>query len=797
MISKKNRVYISKGFSDFVTRCSRNWFPVALLLLLLAMMSGFFGQGLGLPELFRDDEALWAYNVGKIIRSSLIWGHASATLLILALWAGIYLQDELNPKTAKTAGNELFFSTRVFLRYIGVNSWPFFILLPAAAYLNTDPDNIETTWVADFFKSIGGIVLGLTMAASSFALVRYIIFRIWNRVQDPIGQTFPFNIIFQFARIPLYEAVKELNHALLKNFLDKLNQNGELVGFKYWLRVLLYALIVLIVTGLFTIYPTIVPSVALCVLFIWIVGTYFILSSIKPAIRTLVIIGFGAAFYINGLEPYPNRFPDFGEDAYGAPLELPSYQGTNPSLLNPISSLNSWRQFLASDRLSAARLCDPTTTNPITDTPANFKPPLVVISTAGGAYRSGFWVSKVLDQLLLQSQSGGKLEGLFDHVRLLTGASGGMVGSAYLAALAPNPCDENAKWMNNIEKTLRSDISASRNADEANGAIAIGKFKTNYPIDRDSLAPVAQQILQRDIPRYLLSPIANLVGLKNTLFDWNDWGDRGLVLEQQWGQLAPTFADFKSGEAAGWRPSLMFTPMLIETGQPLIVSNLDSSDLTSIGLKKDGLAMEMFKIFPEMQERLKIQTALRMNATFPYVSPAVSLPTIPSLRVVDAGYYDNHGVSIAATWLQQEAVRKWIKANTSGVILIQIRAFATEVQQDAEHKNTSTQWLTSPLSGVGSARGNGSRARNDQLLENLGVRTESTKRLDLKRNSELDFPIHSIIFENTATSKEASMSWYLPESELRAMDKEFSDKQHNQAALSQLQTIWSELRSKQ
>ena len=39
-----------------------------------------------------------------------------------------------------------------------------------------------------------------------------------------------------------------------------------------------------------------------------------------------------------------------------------------------------------------------------------------------------------------------------------------------------------------------------------------------------------------------------------------------------------------------------------------------------------------------------------MNASFPYISPAVSLPVDPPRRVVDAAYYDNYGVNLAAAW---------------------------------------------------------------------------------------------------------------------------------------------------
>ena len=61
-----------------------------------------------------------------------------------------------------------------------------------------------------------------------------------------------------------------------------------------------------------------------------------------------------------------------------------------------------------------------------------------------------------------------------------------------------------------------------------------------------------------------------------------------------------------------------------------------------------------------------------MNATFPYVSPAVRLPVSPARRVVDAGYYDNYGINVAASWIQEH--REWIRLHTSGVVLIQVQS---------------------------------------------------------------------------------------------------------------------------
>ena len=40
-----------------------------------------------------------------------------------------------------------------------------------------------------------------------------------------------------------------------------------------------------------------------------------------------------------------------------------------------------------------------------------------------------------------------------------------------------------------------------------------------------------------------------------------------------------------------------------------------------------------------------------MSSTFPYVTSAAALPTDPPRHVVDAGYYDNYGVNLAAAWI--------------------------------------------------------------------------------------------------------------------------------------------------
>ena len=68
---------------------------------------------------------------------------------------------------------------------------------------------------------------------------------------------------------------------------------------------------------------------------------------------------------------------------------------------------------------------------------------------------------------------------------------------------------------------------------------------------------------------------------------------------------------------------------------------------------------------------MRLLTALRMNATFPYVLPNVWLPSEPVIDVMDAGLRDNYGPETVVRFVQ--VFEDWIKENTSGVVLIQIR----------------------------------------------------------------------------------------------------------------------------
>jgi hypothetical protein len=309
------------------------------------------------------------------------------------------------------------------------------------------------------------------------------------------------------------------------------------------------------------------------------------------------------------------------------------------------------------------------------------KPRLALVATSGGGIRAAAWTAHVLSRL--QGPRG--VPGFHRYVRLVTGASGGMVGAG--------------AWVAGLQRQgLPEDVSLPT------------------MMQQDSLSAAA-------------------IGL---LLPFGE--NRGRSLEHAWvkytgGLLGRSFEDLRAGEAEGWLPSLVYSPMLVEDGRRLLVSNLDLSVLTSseastLVVERNGdeprevsrallslSGVQLFQLFPHKQSAFAVATAARMSASFPYVSPAGALPTSPRVRVVDAGYYDNYGVDLAVMWLH--AHREWVRECTSGVVLVQIRDHlgnGRRTKLQAAGAGGLLGGLTSPVEAVLRARESSMSFRNDELL---------------------------------------------------------------------------------
>lgn len=422
---------------------------------------------------------------------------------------------------------------------------------------------------------------------------------------------------------------------------------------------------------------------------------------------------------------------------YQRPVALAASYAQAPSLIDPVEALANWH---ASQR------------------DVTLKPKLVIVAASGGGYRATFWSALVIDELRRQSQPSGRFPGLLANVRLMTGASGGMVAAAYHAT---HDSDRSAT----LVERIRHDVAGAA-ADQQRAAEDPGR-----PAAIDSLSSIAYQLVMKDL---LLAPLP-----------WPRTTDRGIALEMQWSSLGVTFASLRQAELEGRRPSLLLSPVIVETGQPILISNLNIVDASNH-------AQHFFKMFPESYGAFKVSTAVRANASFPYISPIAALPTTPLRHVGDAGYHDNFGISAATTYLTQPRVADWIKQNTSGIILIQIRAYPAEIQEldprieqacreptavaMLEASTRRSSQLTGPVRALLASRETGMRSGLEHQMEIL-------ENVYKGRSDEF---VRTVVFENAAKS---SLSWYLPISELECMRGQLASLR-NQDAFDRLAGLW-------
>src|SRR5579862_9375065 len=351
--------------------------------------------------------------------------------------------------------------------------------------------------------------------------------------------------------------------------------------------------------------------------------------------------------------------------------------------------------------------------------------PRVVVCAGGGGIRAATWTAAVLEELE-------RLPDFVGAVRLVTGASGGIVGATFWVARQYERLAGRPVTMEGLPRLVA----------------------------RDSLSALAHRLVFRDVP-FALLPAVNA-------------HDRGRAMEEAWqrppaGSLAVPIGALREHEERGELPSLVFTPMLVEDGRRLVIGNVDLSRVTTNYVSWIGgtgpeatsvSAVHLEELFPGALRELPLATAARLSASFPYVSPAAVLPTVPRRRVVDAGYYDDYGLALACDWLRAcvETDRAWLERHVSAVLVIQIR---DEVSELSVHETAARppggrawgrgfEWLTSPIAGVLAAREAVMLFRNDAAL--AGV----TAALDPGF-------LTTTVFEFKG---EASLSWYLTTAEI-------------------------------
>ncbi|MEN8121401.1 MAG: hypothetical protein ABFS35_13700 [Bacteroidota bacterium] len=261
------------------------------------------------------------------------------------------------------------------------------------------------------------------------------------------------------------------------------------------------------------------------------------------------------------------------------------------------------------------------------------KPKMVFINASGGGLKAALWsyYSLAYTDSCLKGE-------LFNHTILMTGASGGMFGTAYFRA-KKFACEPN-------------------NSDLLSNSI-IDSFS------QDMLNPTAFTMVVNDF----------FFRFQKVSFNQRKYyKDRSFALEKSMDKNTGSILNYSLNyyqipEYESDIPMLILTPSIINNGGKLLISPQNISYLIPEPLENEYINfLQKYKHF--QSDSLRFLSALRMNAAFPYITPFVLLPGNDQIRVTDAALHDNYGLSTTLLFLS--AFKKWIRENTSGIIIINI-----------------------------------------------------------------------------------------------------------------------------
>jgi len=378
--------------------------------------------------------------------------------------------------------------------------------------------------------------------------------------------------------------------------------------------------------------------------------TYFLQSWSVPYLIALILI-LNLFYKIEWIDPrnkayglnYSNKDerPVYSRDAI---VELCSAKNIDADRQNMIRILGNWKQKQTEG-----------------------KPLLVLVTTSGGGNRSAAFTMNALQKI--DSVTHGEL---MKRTFLITGASGGMLSATFFRELY-----------------LQKQKGASIN---------LRDHKYVDQISGDILNPMFSSFVARD----LIAPAQ-----KFTVGPYSYVKDRGYAFEKKLadnteGCLDKHLRDYQLDEYNANIPLIFFNSVVSRDGKKMIISTqpirfmMQGRQDTTRFPKMDPDAVDFTSFFAKQDPyNLRILTALRMNATFPIVLPNVWLPSQPVIDVMDAGLRDNYGQETALRFL--ENFDDWIKENTRGVLVIQLRDREAGGWENPYYSDNMSDHITKPF----------------------------------------------------------------------------------------------------
>ncbi len=736
--------------------------------ILFFIVTNSFGRLLGIPYLFLDPEYLgqtnfWSFFITGIAIGVFIMAFNTTSYIVDAERFS-FLAGLTRPFTKYFVNNSIipliFINTYIInifrFQYFAENKTPGIILLLILGFVSGMVFIISLTFIyfwstnKDVFKILASNVEKRLkkVKATRAQIMRKYLFEPKNPVRVDSYINFSLRRKFKVRKV-----TKNILHKYDKNVLFKVFDQNHLNS------VILQAFIILaiLILGVFRDFGFFqIPAAASTILFLTIL--IMIAGAITYWLRGWTIFSIIVFILVlNAIvktEVLERSYQAYGMDytAEKAPYTLQEIKKSNTleRVNNDIKAtqkiLDNWRSKF----------------------PANARPKMVFVCSSGGGLRSALWTTTAIQKA--DSITGGKL---MDHTMLMTGASGGLLGLSYFRELA-------------LRKKNGEDLS-------------IYDSQYLYNIASDNLNPIIFTLLVNDL--FIPFPQFFSYGGKKYL------KDRGFAFEQQLNKnthniLNKSLAEYRVPEQLSQIPMLIMSPTIINDGRkmfisPQNISYMNTADVQGQGFNLDRIKGIEFRHFFRNQASgsLRFLSALRMSATFPYITPNISLPSEPPMEIMDSGISDNFGIADAIKFLF--VFKKWISENTGGVVILSLRDSDKDRPITGSRGFSLFQKFFTPIRSLYVNWDNIQDFNNDNLVEFAQSWFDGTiEKIELQyvdrtityngknKNNERSNPIS----QEEYTTERASLSWRLTGKEKKHIIESIESTE-NQIALTQIKRL--------
>jgi hypothetical protein len=704
----------------------RNIVLILCWIILFAMITGNFGKYLGIPYLFLDPEYL--NHVG--FTSFFIMGLMTAGFS-MAFHITCYISDghrfsfvgTLPRPFRKFVINNSFFPITFLITYI----------YEMVGFQVNNEHSYGTALAINLSGFIGGYILMTFLFSLYFSftnkdIFKYMVCRIDEKIKQSVQVTRASALKKldiakkRQVRVDYYlDSKLHFNKVDDTNFYDKatilqvFDQNHfNLVIIELFIFTLVLAL------GIFKDSPAFqLPAAASFMIFLTIFVMMFGAFSywFGEWSATMGLAAFLAINYLVGEDYFSRKYEAFGLDYQEAPApytvealrKLTDSAAMEQDRAETLVQLNSWRKNF----------------------PQDHKPKMVFLCVSGGGKRAALWTLNSLQYS--DSVTHGKL--MMNSV-LITGASGGLIGASYFREL---------KLRQYIGEAVDPYSRAHR-----------------HKISSDNLNPLIFSLLANDL----------FVGFTKFKYAGISYEkDRAFTFENQLNEITQglmdkPISDYNTHEKQGLIPMIILTPTVINDGRKIYIASRPVSfmnyEATRGGyedFKVSGIDFQRF-FRDHGAPQLRFLSALRMSATFPYITPNTTLPTAPSIQIMDAGISDNFGLSDAVRFLY--AFKEWVAENTSGVVFVSIRDSPKLRDVSPTTGSTIIDDLTQPISSVYNNFENFQDISSDLLIgEAQSWLRAPIHRVDIQYQAESYVPILQKMDSIRQNNARASLSWRL------------------------------------